>query len=194
MTKSALSALVLSGLLAISLTGCVRAQARVNPELPPLEVPTPPPRNVETAQPEPLPANPIEEPTPAPAPRPPRPPQPAAPQQPQLARPEPPRVDPPIPETPKPPEDGRQPPVTLQTTPPEREAQVERTIRDTLSRATATLNRVDYRALNADARSQYDLAMGFISQARDALRDRNLVFANTLAEKAQTLAAQLAGR
>ena len=193
MTKSRLAVLVSSALLAMSLTGCVRAQARVNPEVPPLEVPAPPPRNVEAAQPEPLPANPIEEPTPTtPAPRP-RPPQPAA-QLPAPPRPETPRPEPAAPETPKPVEDGRQPPVTLQTTPPEREAQVERTIRDTLSRAQSTLNRVDYRALNADARSQYDLAMGFISQARDALRDRNLVFATTLAEKAQTLAAQLAGR
>src|SRR5436190_16597383 len=162
MTKSRLAVLVSSALLAMSLTGCVRAQARVNPEVPPLEVPAPPPRNVEAAQPEPLPANPIEEPTPTtPAPRP-RPPQPAA-QLPAPPRPETPRPEPAAPETPKPVEDGRQPPVTLQTTPPEREAQVERTIRDTLSRAQSTLNRVDYRALNSDARSQYDLAMGFIS-------------------------------
>ena len=71
---------------------------------------------------------------------------------------------------------------------------MERGILDTLSRATASLNRVDYRTLNADARTQYDQAVRFVSQARDALGVRNLVFAANLADKAQTLASQLAGR
>jgi type IV secretory pathway VirB10-like protein len=158
--------------------GCTHAQAKVNPELPGLDVPAPPPRNVEaTEELPPLPATTTEE-TPGPiAPARPRPP--AAQQRPEPARPEPARVE---------------PPTTLQTAPADREAQVERNIRDRLARASAGLNRVDYRGLNGDARTQYDQAMRFISQARDALRDRNLVFANNLAEKALTLAAQLAGR
>jgi outer membrane biosynthesis protein TonB len=173
--------------------GCTHAQAKVNPELPGLDVPAPPPRNVEaTEELPPLPATTTEE-TPGPiAPARPRPP--AAQQRPEPARPEPARVEPP-PEPPKPADDARsQPPTTLQTAPADREAQVERNIRDRLARASAGLNRVDYRGLNGDARTQYDQAMRFISQARDALRDRNLVFANNLAEKALTLAAQLAGR
>ena len=61
------------------------------------------------------------------------------------------------------------------------------------TRATADLNRVDYRALNADARTQYDTAKRFIRQAEDAVRAKNLVFAKNLADKAAALAAQLAG-
>ena len=195
MRRTAFSAFLAVCLLTALSSACTRAQARVNPELPPLDVPAPPPRNVEvTEEPPPLPATVTEE-----APRPitplrPRPPAPAQ-QRPEPSRPEPPRVEPAPVEQARPADDTRgQPPATLQTTPAEREAQVERNITDTLSRATASLNRVDYRALNPDARTQYDQAMRFISQARDALRDRNLVFANNLADKAMTLAAQLSGR
>ncbi|PYR38839.1 MAG: hypothetical protein DMF89_05730 [Acidobacteria bacterium] len=63
-----------------------------------------------------------------------------------------------------------------------------------LYKASADLGRVNYRNLNADARTQYDTAKGFIRQAEDAQRARNLDFARNLAEKAATLAAQLAGR
>jgi hypothetical protein len=53
---------------------------------------------------------------------------------------------------------------------------------------------VDYNRLNADARTQYDQAKRFASQADEALKARNLVFASYLADKAAALAAQLAGR
>jgi len=53
---------------------------------------------------------------------------------------------------------------------------------------------VDYRALNADARTQYDTAKRFVTQADDAIRTKNLVYAKSIAEKAATIAAQLAGR
>ena len=56
------------------------------------------------------------------------------------------------------------------------------------------LNRVDYARLNANARNQYDSAKRFVSLSEDALKTRNLVFAGTLADKAEELAAQLAGR
>ena len=56
------------------------------------------------------------------------------------------------------------------------------------------LNRIDYRALNADARTQYDTAKRFVTQAEEALRAKNLVFARNLADKAAALAAQLAGK
>jgi outer membrane biosynthesis protein TonB len=180
--------------LSLAISGCTRAQARVNPELPPLDVPEPPPRNVEVAEPQPLPATAVQEaPTSAPTLKP----QPATQQRPEPARPEAPRIEPVAPpaEAPKPVEDVRgQPPPTLQTTPAGREAQVEGQILETLRRASASLNRVDYRALNANAQTQYDGALRFITQAREALRDRNLVYATSLADKAQALAAQLAGR
>ena len=174
--------------------GCAKAQAKVVPEPPALEVPMPPPRNVEaTEQPEPPPpAVPPEEPA-APA-APPRPrPVPANAQRPE-SRPDPPRTEAPASPEPQRPADETRTPDTLQTTPAVRQAQVERTIRDTLASASTNLNKVDYRALNADARTQYDQAKRFISQAQDALREKNLVFAANLAEKANTLASQLSGR
>jgi len=194
--RTSLPLLVTFGVLAALSSACTRAQARVNPDVAPLDVPAPPPRNVEaTEEPPRLPATATEE-TPRPITPPPRLPTTPAQQRPEPARPEPVRVEPPPPVEPaRPADDTRgQPPATLQTTPAERESQVERNINDTLSRATASLNRIDYRALNPNAQTQYDQAMRFISQARDALRDRNLVFANNLADKALTLAAQLSGR
>ena len=56
------------------------------------------------------------------------------------------------------------------------------------------LNRIDYRVLNADAKTQYDTAKRFIRQADEAMRAKNLVFAKTVADKAVVLAAQLGGR
>jgi outer membrane biosynthesis protein TonB len=183
--------LVVGGAIA---AGCSKAQAKVVPEPPALEVPMPPPRNVEaTEQPEPPPpVVPPEEPA-APA-APPRPrPVPANAQRPE-SRPEPPRTEAPASPEPQRPADETRAPDTLQTTPAVRQAQVERSIRDTLTSASTNLNKVDYRALNADARTQYDQAKRFISQAQDALREKNLVFAANLAEKANTLASQLSGR
>jgi uncharacterized protein (DUF885 family) len=91
-------------------------------------------------------------------------------------------------------EDPPRPPTTLQTTPPTAEGEVERLIRASIAKANADLNRVDYRALNNDARNQYDTAKRFIRQADDAMRAKNLVFAKSVADKAAALAAQLAGR
>jgi hypothetical protein len=71
---------------------------------------------------------------------------------------------------------------------------VERGIRASIARANADLNRVDYRALNSDARNQYDTAKRFIRQAEDAMHAKNLVFAKSVADKSAALAAQLAGR
>jgi hypothetical protein len=63
-----------------------------------------------------------------------------------------------------------------------------------LARANTNLGRVDYAHLSADARTQYDQAKRFVSQAQDELRKKNLVYAENLADKANTLAGQLAGR
>jgi outer membrane biosynthesis protein TonB len=173
--------------------GCTRAQARVVPEMPPLEVPAPPPRIVEAVEPEPppLPAEPQEQPLGIPPPKP-RVQTPA--QRSETPKPEPPRVE--VPPPPEPPrtEESKQPASTLQTRPAGNEAQLERTIKDMLFRAGANLNRVDYAGLNADARTQYDQARRFISQAQEAMRQKNFVFAENLADKANTLASQLSGR
>jgi hypothetical protein len=83
---------------------------------------------------------------------------------------------------------------TLQTIPPSKEGQVQRSIRVHLDSAIANLNRVDYRTLSAEGRANFEQTRRFIAQAEEALRTKNLVFAATVADKAATLAAQLAGR
>jgi hypothetical protein len=165
------------------------------PQLPDaaLDVPPVPERDIEPAEVEaPPPPQP-----PAPAPESPR-------TQPPRARPTPPaqpRAEAPKPEPApavEPPKPAEEPPrgttSTLQTTPATVEGELERGVRATLTHATNELNRIDYRVLNADARIQYDTAKRFIRQADDAVKTKNLVFAKNLAEKAATIADQLAGR
>ena len=91
-------------------------------------------------------------------------------------------------------EPAKSPPTTLQTSPAGAEGEMERSIRVTMGRATADLNRIDYRLLNPDARNQYDTAKNFTRQAESAISSKNLTFAKTLADKAAALAAQLAGK
>jgi outer membrane biosynthesis protein TonB len=187
------SLLVLVALLA---SGCARAQAaKTTPDGPPLDVPAPPPRDVELGgtelapTPVPLPQEPARNAPPTTRVRP------TAPREnrPDPPKPEAPKVEPP-PEAPKPPTEESKPPSTLQTKPASEEGEVERTIRLALTRATNDLNRVDYRTLNTEARAQYDSAKLFIRQAEDLVRQKNMMFAKTIADKAATLAAQLAGR
>lgn len=182
---------VFTGALA---AGCTRAKAKTAPELPALHMPEPPPRDVEPNEPEPpppatLPAEPARNATPRPRP-------PSASPPSRDSRPEPPKPEaaPPAAEPPKPSEEPKPPATTLQTTPPEAESEVERSIRETLNRATNDLNRIDYRVLNPDARTQYDTAKNFLRQADAAIRAKNLVFAKNLAEKAAALAVQLRGK
>ena len=189
----------MTGYWLLALSACARLHARNTPEPPPLEMPPPPPRVVElpdTETPTPvlLPEEPARHPNAGqrrPAPPPP------AKQEP--AKPEPPKTEqvPPTQsgENPKPPEEPPKPPATtLQTIPAGAEAEVERTIRSQLMKAGTDLKRVDYRALNAEARTQYDTAKGLVRQAEESLRMKNLVFARSLADKAAALAAQLAGK
>jgi hypothetical protein len=170
--------------------GCRRPQARVVPEMPVLDVPRPPAHDPElvdaqVATPVPLveaPARVVpERPRVAPPPR-------------EATRGEPPKADPP-PAPAKPADDPRPAAGTqLQTTPIGREDELERRIRALLATAIADLSRVDARRLSPDVQTQYDTARGFVRQAEDALRARNLVFAETNANKAAVLAAQLAKR
>jgi outer membrane biosynthesis protein TonB len=177
-------------LLSPLVSGCVRVHAKVVPETPPLDVPAPPPRAIEPLEADAAPPKP-EEPAPAAVPARPRP-TPTRPEPQPPARTEAPPIEPPkvAEEPPKP----AAPPTTLQTTPAAAENAVERAIRATLARATSDLNRVDYRVLNVDARTQYDTAKRFIQQSDGAIRAKNLVFAKNLADKAAALAAQLGGK
>src|SRR5262245_9148388 len=189
--------LTLSAVFAAA-AGCTHAKAKTSPDVPALDMPAPPPRDIEpseteTPQPATLPAEPArnaipQRPRPAPASPAPRPSE--------TARPEPPKPEPPpatpIIEAPKP--DEPKPSTTLQTMPSGNDGEVERSIRATLARASTDLEHIDYRRLNADARTQYDTAKSFVRQADVAIRAKNLVYAKNLAEKAAALATQLGGK
>ena len=84
------------------------------------------------------------------------------------------------------------PPPALTLKPaPGTETKTEASIRALMSRATRDLQRVNYAALDADGRAQYDTARRFMQQAEEALKNGNLAFAGKLADKAATMAAVL---
>jgi type IV secretory pathway VirB10-like protein len=172
--------------LALAASACVSAQAKGDPGGPALEPPQPPPHTIIPIEIVEQPATPAEPtaPTPvivrpmsrAPAARPEKPPEktvekpdPATAQ----ALPAPPPATPP-----------------LQTT--SNVTEVERAIRLRMAQASRDLDRTDYRALTAERRAQYGTAKRFLQQAEEALKVKNLVFAEQLADKAATLAAALA--
>src|SRR5262245_35756198 len=185
MKPASLLVAVLIGSVAVAASGCARrVQARAVIEPPRLNVPPPPPRVVETVvveapQPEPEPQEP-----PAPAPVE----QPAAPPRPPRAgasrAAEPPKAETPPAEPvgPKPEEAKPPAPPPLQAIPAQQEIKVEAEVRNLLRRASSDLNRVDYRALGAAARTQYEQAKGFMTQSEEALRVKQLVFARVLAD------------
>jgi len=176
------------GLLGIgSFAACAKARAESVPDGPPLQIPDPPQRVLA----------PVEEPlvttTPAPEPEPPVA---AAPPRATPARPAP---EPKPQSTPAPPAAAAPPPRAPVETRELRPASpttaaTERSVRDLLARAARDLGRVDYGRLTADGRAQYEQSKRFSTQAEQALRERNLVFAATLADKAATLAAELLQR
>jgi hypothetical protein len=168
------------GLIVITLSACaVKAQARTEVELPALDPPPPPPRVIAVYPPEvkPEPAPPVAETpsTPRPVERP--------------ARPETAKPEPPKPEIPGPP--APRPSLTITPT-PGTEAQTEAAIRTLLAKASRDLSRVNPASLGTDGRAQFDTAKRFLQQAEEALKNKNLVYAGTLADKASTLAAVFA--
>lgn len=177
--------------LATLTSACVATQARVAVEPPqPLTVPAAPPRIIVPT--DPTPAPPPEE-TPAPAtPARPRPPRPSAP------RPDP-RVEPPKPadaaaDAAKPPngqETAPAPAPTLDMQPGDRG---DAGVRQQLSKAADGLQKVNYAALSNDLKAQYDTAKRFITLGEQALKEQNLIFAATLAEKAGAIATLLLRR
>src|SRR5262245_34082199 len=182
--------------LAMAAAGCSRLSARSVPEPPPpLDVPAPPPRVVETASAEPPnPGTLVDAPASgAPSSR--RPPPRAETPKPETRKPE--SVAPPVPavEVPAAPTtEPAKPATTLQTTPPEKEPALEQEIRAKLDRANKDLARVDYGRLSLEAQQQYDQAKSFATRAEGAVRDKKIVFARELADRAAIIAAQLAGR
>ena len=70
-------------------------------------------------------------------------------------------------------------------------AEFEKRVRAQLDTAKANLDRVSWQALGTDAKAHYEAARGFIRQATEALKVKNLIYAGSLADKAATLAALL---
>jgi len=176
-------ALVVAVLLAAGGAACAKARAEtIVLEGPPLQVPEPPSRVLVPV--EELVSTPVvSEPEPAPVAATPRtPPRPTTEAKPQPAPA--PVVAPPLPVA---------EPRDLRTASPTN-TDSERSVREVLARAARDIVRVEYSRLSADGRAQYDQSKRFSEQAEQALKERNLIFAATLADKAATLAAELLGR
>lgn len=174
--------ILISLLVGLSGVACAKARASTEIAVPDLLPPPPPPRVIERFAIDPVPTI---EPSPVdsalatpPARTPPR----------VVAKPEPakPEDAPALPERPTP-----TPPALTLKPGPGVQAQTEASIRTLLDRATRDLQRVNYAALNADGRAQFDAARRFKEQAEDALKTANLAFAGKLADKAATMAAIL---
>lgn len=182
------------------LSGCAALSAKSKaPELPAMNVPPPPPRLIEPA-PEPLP-EPVAE-------------LPAAPpsatatrgtSRPPVSRPAPqpdskPAESKPADPPPTPPQDPApvQPPpapaAQLRTPQTADTTNTERNVRGTIDRASGLLKNIDYRLLNAERKKAYNDSQQYIKQSEDALKEGNLVLAVAMANKAETLAKELAGK
>jgi len=171
--------------LACAASACVSAQAKGDPGGPALAPPAPPPHTI-------IPVEIVEAPASAPALPAPTPvivrPM-ARPPAPKPDKPVEKPVDKPDPAAAAPPTAAPAPTAPLQTT--ANVTELERAIRARMAQAGRDLDRTDYRTLNAERRTQYDTAKRFLQQAEDALKVKNLVFAEQLADKAATLAAAL---
>lgn len=183
--------------LAPLMASCASASAKTV-DRPALNVPPPPPRIVEPAQ-EPLP-EPVGEipssPAAPPAARPGRPARetakppaadpkteakPAEPQKPETT----PSTEPVAPVT---------PPAQLRTPQTADTSGAAKTVQATIDRARSTLSKVDYTPLSQERKNAYNDAKRFMDQAEAALKEGNYVFAQAVANKAETLAKELAGR
>jgi len=185
----ALGLLLMTVSFGAATTGCAKARAATQPELPLLDAPPPPPRVIVAADVEVPPPAPViaadDESLPPPSPR-------SAPAISEPSRPTPPGRAEREPEREAAKPEESRPNRTLQT--PASGSESERTIRDRLARAGAELARVDYRSLTANLKEQYDTSKRFIQQSEDALKARNLVYAATLADKAAEIAEKLPRR
>jgi hypothetical protein len=180
------------GIGILSAASCAKAQAKTAPDGPPLDMPAPPARVIAPAD-EPIAAAPAEPAEPAPMPpnanrrQPPRRTTTEPAQKPEITTPPvetaPAQTTAPVETRPA------EPPPTLRAP-----GSAEKPIRDRLVVAHRDLARVDYSKLSVDGRSQYEQSKRFIEQAEQALTDQNFVFAQTLADKAAKLAAELLGR
>ena len=70
----------------------------------------------------------------------------------------------------------------------------EAAIRQQIGRARQDLNKVHYAGLSSDMKAQYDQANRFLALSEQNLKEHNLLFASTLAEKAGAIAELLTRR
>ncbi len=63
-----------------------------------------------------------------------------------------------------------------------------------MDRTLKLLESVDYGKLSNERKANYEAAKRFITQAEDAVKANNYVFAKSLADRAEMLAKELAGR
>jgi hypothetical protein len=163
-------------------------QTRVEPPPAALTVPLPPPRLIVPPQPEPVPpATGETEPPASTRPHPPRP-APRPDSRPEPARPESP-ADPGRPAAPE-----TQPAGQANTDLQPADAAGVAVIRQQMGRASQNMGKVNYATLSPDMRAQFDTASRFLALAEQALKEHNLLFASTLADKAGAIASLLTGR
>ena len=183
-----------------ALASCASVQAKTPASVPPLDVPPPPPHVIAPASelpsmPEPvgeLPPPAAGQPNRQPRPTPAKPPanEPKAEAKPgEVKPPETAPVEQPK-EAPKPPEPAPQlaTPQTADT------AAAANAVHATMDRALGLLNTIDYRTLSRERKKAYDDAKMFLQNADKALKHNNVQEAQGLANKAETLAHELAGR
>jgi hypothetical protein len=95
------------------------------------------------------------------------------------------------PAAPAPPPVEAPPPVLQPTTTTTRLTELEQRIAGLIASAEQRLKGVNFRELGVQARAHFGQARDFIRMANDALRNRNYVYAESLATKANTVAGLL---
>jgi outer membrane biosynthesis protein TonB len=98
----------------------------------------------------------------------------------------------PLPQTPPSQPAAPVPPLRTSSTADDQAA--ARSTRALVDRARGMLNAIDYRQLTTERKAQYDTAKRFLEQADDAIKSGNYVFAQSLGEKAETIARELSGK
>ena len=190
------SLLALLPLIAVAVSACASVQAKGS-DKPALNVPPAPPHEIAIPA-EPLePVGEIPDSLPVgspPAPRSARPTstRPAASEKPEPKTDKPDQPAQPAPTTPDP--APPLPPPQLKTPATADTSAAVKTVQTTIDRAKSTLNAVNQRTLSKERQKAFKDAQLFLQQAEDALKDGNVIFAQAVATKAETLAHELAGR
>jgi hypothetical protein len=169
-----------AGLLAAS---CASSPARSSVTVP-LEIPEPPPRVAMDPVPAVVEEPPVEPEQPLETPVEKTPPRRVSPPASVAAAP-PPATPPPAVTTAEP---ARQPPPELRPAGPAGRVPTASQVRDRLARARQKLDSIDRNRLNAGKRTDYDSARRFLSQAEEAVKENNLLLAESSVDKADTLA------